>query len=68
MTPTDLGADRFRKAFVLALTAAITIVFLATIRDFLMALLLAAVLAGLCRRCTAGWRNSCAGAPARRRR
>ena len=49
MTPTDLGADRFRKAFVLALTAAITVVFLATIRDFLMALLLAAVLAGLCR-------------------
>ena len=49
MTPTDFGADRFRKAFVLALTAAISIVFLATIRDFLMALLIAALLSGICR-------------------
>jgi len=49
MSPAELGADRFRKAFVLALTAAITVVFLATIRSFLMALLLAAILAGICR-------------------
>jgi len=49
MTPNELGADRFRKAFVLALTAAISLVFLATIQGFLMALLLAAVLSGICR-------------------
>jgi len=49
MTDSELEADRFRKAFVLGLTAAISVVFVATIRPFLMALLLAAVLAGLCR-------------------
>jgi predicted PurR-regulated permease PerM len=49
MTATDLGADRFRKGFVLGLTAAISVAFFATIRAFLMALLLAAVLAGICR-------------------
>src|SRR3990172_2754610 len=49
MTDSELGADRFRKAFVLGLTAAISVAFLATIRPFLMALLLAAVLAGICR-------------------
>ena len=49
MLATDPGADRFRKAFVLGLTAAISVAFFATIRAFLMALLLAAVLAGICR-------------------
>jgi predicted PurR-regulated permease PerM len=49
MTDAELAADRFRKAFVLVLTAAISVAFLATIRAFLMALLLAAVLAGICR-------------------
>jgi predicted PurR-regulated permease PerM len=47
MTAMDLGADRFRKAFVLGLAAAISLAFFATIRVFLMALLLAAVLAGI---------------------
>lgn len=45
----ELGADRFRKAFVLALTAAISVAFFSTIRSFLMALLLAAILAGISR-------------------
>lgn len=49
MDPTELGADRFRKAFVLLLTASISVAFVATIRSFLMALLLAAILAGICR-------------------
>jgi predicted PurR-regulated permease PerM len=49
MSATELGADRFRKAFVLILTAAISVAFVATIRSFLMALLLAAVVAGICR-------------------
>jgi predicted PurR-regulated permease PerM len=49
MSSIDVGADRFRKAFVLALTAAISVAFLATVRSFLMALLLAAVLSGICR-------------------
>jgi predicted PurR-regulated permease PerM len=49
MDDAGLGADRFRKAFVLGLTAAISVAFVATIRPFLMALLLAAVLAGICR-------------------
>ena len=49
MNPAELASDRFRKAFVLVLTAAISVAFLATIRSFLMALLLAAVLAGTCR-------------------
>ena len=49
MTPADPGADRFRKGFVLLLAAAISIAFYATIQSFLMALLLAAALAGLCR-------------------
>jgi predicted PurR-regulated permease PerM len=49
MSAPELGADRFRKAFVLILTAAISVAFLATIQAFLMALLLAAVLAGICR-------------------
>jgi len=49
MDAAELAADRFRKTFVLVLTAAISVAFLATIRDFLMALLLAAVLAGICR-------------------
>ena len=49
MNSAELGADRFRKAFVLVLTAAISVAFFATIRGFLMALLLAAILAGICR-------------------
>src|SRR5262245_62184793 len=49
MTDAELAADRFRKAFVLVLTAAISVAFVATIRFFLMALLVAAVLAGICR-------------------
>jgi len=49
MDAAELAADRFRKGFVLVLTAATSVAFLATIRDFLMALLLAAVVAGICR-------------------
>jgi predicted PurR-regulated permease PerM len=49
MDAAELAADRFRKAFVLILTAAISLAFVETIRAFLMALLLAAVLAGICR-------------------
>lgn len=49
MDAAELAADRFRKAFVLILTAGISLAFLATIRTFLMALLLAAVLSGICR-------------------
>jgi predicted PurR-regulated permease PerM len=41
-------ADRFHKAFLLLLVVAISAVFLAMIRGFLLALLMAAILAGLC--------------------
>jgi len=43
------GADVLRKAFLLLVLAAITAVFFAMIRSFLMALLLAAIFTGLCR-------------------
>lgn len=48
MTETSPGADRFHKAFLLILVAATSAAFLATIRGFLTALLLAAILAALC--------------------
>lgn len=41
------GGERFRKAFVLLLVAGITLLFLMVIRPFLLALLLAAIFAGL---------------------
>ncbi|MDH3520027.1 MAG: AI-2E family transporter [Myxococcales bacterium] len=41
-------SDKFRKAFLLLLVASISALFLSTIRSFLIALLLAAILAGLC--------------------
>jgi predicted PurR-regulated permease PerM len=41
-------SERFRRAFLLLLVASISVAFLATVRSFLMALLLAAILAGLC--------------------
>ncbi len=41
-------ANRFQQAFLLLLVVAISAAFLATIRGFLMAMLLAAMLAGLC--------------------
>lgn len=47
MTTQADARDRFRKAFVLALVFAISIVFIATIRGFLEALFLAAVFSGL---------------------
>ena len=46
--PTSDPAVRFRSAFVLLLALAVTAVFLLTIRGFLMSLLVAVVLAGLC--------------------
>ena len=41
------ASDRFRKAFLLLLTGLITLVFLLMIRQFLLAILLAAVFAGM---------------------
>jgi predicted PurR-regulated permease PerM len=47
--PSPETARRFRGAFVLLLALAVTAAFLLTIQGFLMALLMAAVLTGLCR-------------------
>jgi len=47
--PTSDPALRFRSAFVLLLALAVTAVFLLTIQGFLMSLLVAVVLTGLCR-------------------
>jgi predicted PurR-regulated permease PerM len=48
MTETGAGAERFHRAFLLILVVATSAAFLATIRGFLTALLLAAILAALC--------------------
>jgi predicted PurR-regulated permease PerM len=48
MSNEHTEADRFHKAFLLVLAVAISAVFLSTIRDFLLSLLLAAILAALC--------------------
>lgn len=48
MGAADTGALRFRKAFLLLLVASISAAFLATIRGFLIALLLAAVFSAVC--------------------
>lgn len=47
--PTSDPAARFRSAFVLLLALAVTAAFLLTIQGFLMSLLVAVVLTGLCR-------------------
>lgn len=47
--PTSDPATRFRSAFVLLLALAVTAAFLLTIQGFLMSLLVAVVLTGLCR-------------------
>ena len=47
MTEPDFHVERFRKTFLLALVAAISLGFLLVIRPFLMPLLLAAIFAGL---------------------
>jgi predicted PurR-regulated permease PerM len=47
MTQTTVDPDRFRKTFILILAVAISLVFLEMIRGFLVALLLAAILAGI---------------------
>jgi predicted PurR-regulated permease PerM len=49
MSEETKGTDRFGKAYVLLLVAAISVVFLAMIWSFLQALLLAAILAGMVR-------------------
>jgi predicted PurR-regulated permease PerM len=43
----DAGGLRFRRAFLLLLVAGISVLFLMVIRDFIMAVLLAAIVAGL---------------------
>jgi predicted PurR-regulated permease PerM len=60
-------ADRFHKAFLLLLLVAISAAFLAVIRDFLISLLLAAILAGMCQpihRRLVGWLGGRRGAAA----
>jgi len=49
MTAADRTSDRMRKPFLLGLTIAISALFLFMIRQFLLAVLLAAILAGLVR-------------------
>lgn len=48
MTAKGPEADRFRRIFLLLLVAAISLAFLVVVQRFLMALLLAAVLSGVC--------------------
>jgi predicted PurR-regulated permease PerM len=60
-------ADRFHKAFLLLLLLAISVAFLAIIRTFLVSLLLAGILAGLCQpihRKLAAWLGGRDGAAA----
>ncbi len=47
MTPSGSDQDRFRRAFLLLLVIAISAIFFAMIRQFLMALFLAAIFSGL---------------------
>ena len=47
MTDPTVDADKFRKAFLLLLVAIISLVFLAMVRQFLVAILLAAIAAGI---------------------
>jgi predicted PurR-regulated permease PerM len=47
MITSNIDQDRFRKAFLLLLAISISLIFLAMIRGFLVALLLAAILAGI---------------------
>jgi len=47
MSHQDIGADRFRKNFVLAMTIAYAIAFLAMLAGFFEALIMAAVLSGI---------------------
>jgi len=47
MTPPTFDPARFRKIFLILLTVGISIIFLQMIRDFLIAVLLAAIMSGL---------------------
>ncbi len=47
MTETTIDADKFRKTFLILLVIAISLVFFAMVRGFLMAVLLAAILSGM---------------------
>jgi len=49
MTTAHVDGDKFRTAFLLLLVIGISLLFLAMIRNFLMALLLAAIFAGMAR-------------------
>ena len=48
MEPTKINSERFRTAFVLILVLAISALFMAVVWPFLQALLIGAILAGLC--------------------
>ncbi len=47
MTEPTINADKFRKTFLILLVIAISLVFFAMVRGFLMAVLLAAILSGM---------------------
>jgi predicted PurR-regulated permease PerM len=48
MTPTSSDAEKFQRGFLILLVIAISLVFFAMVRDFLMAVLLAAIVSGMC--------------------
>ena len=47
MTQVLADADRFRKGFLILLVIAISLIFFAMVRSFLMTMLLAAILSGM---------------------
>ncbi len=47
MTQSSIDADKFRKTFLILLVIAISLIFFAMVRGFLMAVLLAAILSGM---------------------
>ena len=47
MTDSSIDADKFRKTFLVLLVIAISLIFFAMVRGFLMAVLLAAILSGM---------------------